>query len=75
MTKVTWFFRGSGRLGGLQFSTVPLMLSRWLDARISDPDEPPVSRTMFSEESGKRNVINLNIVSSHHLGIRDHFHP
>ena len=53
MTKVTWSFRGSGRLGGLQFSTVPSMLRSWVEERISDPDEPPVSRTVFSLGSEK----------------------
>ena len=52
MTNVTWFFRGVGRFGGLQFSTVPSMLRSWVEERISDEsDDPPVSRTMFREGS------------------------
>ena len=55
MTKVTWFSRGSGSSGESQSSTVPSTLRSFVELRELDPDpeEPPVSRTMFSEESGK----------------------
>ena len=55
MTKVTWFSRGSGSSGVSQSSTVPSTLRSFVELRELDPDpeEPPVSRTMFSEESGK----------------------
>ena len=54
VTKVTWFSRGSGSLGVLQSSTVPLTLRGCVDERGSDPDDPPVSRTMFKEASEER---------------------
>ena len=55
MTKVTWFSRGSGSSGESQSSTVPSTLRSFVELRELDPDpeEPPVSRTMFSDESGR----------------------
>ena len=54
VTKVTWFFRGSGRSGGAQLRTGPLMLSSEFDERIPESDDPPVSRTV-SNEGSERN--------------------
>ena len=58
MTKVTWFSRGSGSSGESQFSTDPSTLRSFVESRELDPDpeEPPVSRTMFSEESGEKKL-------------------
>ena len=54
VTKVTWFFRGSGRSGGAQLPTGPLMSSRVVVERIPELDDPPVSRTVSMEGSGEK---------------------
>ena len=64
MTKVTWFSRGSGSLGVLQSSTVPSTLRGCVDERGSDPDDPPVSRTMFKEESEEEKIVQILIQRS-----------
>ena len=61
VTKVTWFFRGLGRLGGTQLSTVPLMLRSSVEERMSDPFEPPVRRTMFIKGSMTEELIVIKI--------------
>ena len=61
MTKVTWFFRGSGRSGGAQLPTGPLMSSRVVVERIPELDDPPVSRTVSMEGSGKKTFRLTNI--------------
>ena len=55
VTNVTWFFRGSGRSGGAQLLTGPLMSTSVVVERMSEPDDPPVNRTVFIESS-ERNV-------------------
>ena len=79
MTKVTWFSRGSGSSGESQSSTVPSTLRSFVESRELDPDpeEPPVSRTMFSEESGKLifySSSDLKKKYSHQFGSRHRFH-